>query len=223
MSRTVKSATDRASHKSNVHPMLSLSRTIAKEAFGDRSRPWEAIFNISSYISEHGSKLPYDQYDEIAENVWVHVSAYLAPTAKIEAPAIICGGARICNHTVVEHSIIGSFCTVGEMSTVKNSVTFDRSRLCGHNSLSYSVLGYEAILGEGTMVSDTRLDALNVSINMPDGTYFSGRSHLGAVICDGARVGASCVVNPGSVIDSNALIYPLSSVSGYVRPYSNVK
>ncbi len=223
MSRIVKSVTNRASRKSNVHPMLSLSRTVAKDAFCDRSRPWEAVFNISSYISEYGPKLPYDQYDEISENVWVHVSAYLAPTAKIEAPAIICGGARICNHTLVERSIIGSFCTVGEMSTVKNSITFDRSHLCGHNSLSHSILGYEAMLGEGTMVSDTRLDALNVSIVLPDGTYFLGRSHFGAVICDGAKIGASCVVNPGSVIDSNALIYPLSSVSGYVQPYTNIK
>lgn len=223
MSRAVKTARNCVSHKPNIHPMLSLSRTIAKEAFCDRSRPWESVFNINSYISECGPKLPYDQYDEIAENVWVHVSAYLAPTAKIEAPAIICGGARICNHTTVERSIIGSFCTVGEMSTVKNSITFDRSRLCGHNSLSHSILGYEAILGEGSMVADTRLDALNVSINLPDGTYFSGRSHLGAVICDGAKIGALCTVNPGTVIDSNAQIYPLSSVSGYVRPYANVK
>ena len=223
MSRAVKTASNHSPHNPAVHPILSLSRTVAKEAFGDRSRPWEAIINISSYIREYGPKLPYDQYDEIAEDVWVHVSAYLAPTAKIEAPAIICGGARICNHTLVERSIIGSFCTVGEMTTVKNSITFDRSRLCGHNSLSHSILGYEAILGEGTKVSDTRLDALNVSIALPDGTHFSGRSRFWAIICDGAKVGASCVVNPGSVIDSNALIYPMSSVTGYVRPYSNVK
>lgn len=222
MSHTVKSESNRF-RDFYMNPTLNLSRTVAKEAFRDRARPWEAVFNILSYVNEYGPLLPYDQYDEIADNVWVHVSAYLAPTAKIEAPAIICGGARICNHTLVERSIIGSFCTVGEASTVKNSITFDRSRLCGHNSLSYSVLGYEAILGEGTVVTDTRLDSLNVSINMPSGTCLSGRSRLGAVICDGAKVGAACVVNPGSVIDSNAQIYPLSSVSGYIRPYANVK
>ena len=150
----------------------------------------------------------------------MHISAYLAPTAKIEAPAIICGGARICNHTLVERSIIGSFCTVGEMSRVKSSITFDRSALCGHNSLSSSILGYEAILGEGAMITDTRLDGLNVSANMPNQKHVSGRSHLGAIICDGVRVGASAVINPGTVVDSNAYIYPLSSVSGYIPPYS---
>lgn len=205
------------------YPTLDIARTAAKELFHDRSRPWEAIFGIGAYIYEYGPKLPYDQYDEIASGVWVHISAYLAPTAKIESPAIICGGARICNHTLVERSIIGSFCTVGEMSTVRSSITFDRSRLCGHNSLSSSILGYEAILGEGAMVTDTRLDNLNVSINMPDERYISGRSHLGAIICDGAHVGASSVVNPGTVIDSNAYIYPLSSVSGYIPPYSRTR
>ena len=222
MNRAVKPASKKL-NEPNIHPTLNLSRTVAKDIFRDRARPWEAVFNILSYVSDHAPLLPYDQYDEIADNVWVHVSAYLAPTAKIEAPAIICGGARICNHTLVERSIIGSFCTVGEMSTVKNSITFDRSRLCGHNFLSYSILGYEAILGEGVIVTDTRLDALNVSVNMPSGACPSGRSHLGAVICDGVKVGAACVVNPGSVIDSNAKIYPLSSVSGYISPYSSVK
>ena len=222
MSRTVRSARS-VFREHNVYPTLNLSRTIAKEAFCDRARPWEAVLNLHSYINEYGPRLPYDQYDEIGDNIWVHISAYLAPTAKIEAPAIICGGARICNHTLVERSIIGSFCTVGEMSTVKNSITFDRSRLLSHNSLSYSILGYESVLGEGTVVTDTRLDSLNISVNMPNGTYFSERQHLGAVICDSVKIGASCVVNPGCVIDSNARIYPLSSVSGYIHPYANVK
>jgi acetyltransferase-like isoleucine patch superfamily enzyme len=109
------------------------------------------------------------------------------------------------------------------MSTVRSSITFDRSRLCGHNSLSSSILGYEAILGEGSMITDTRLDGLNVSVNMPNQKHVSGRSHLGAIICDGAHVGASSVINPGTVIDSNAHIYPLSSVSGYIPPYSRNK
>ena len=203
-----------------LYPTLDIARTTAKELFCDRARPWEAIFGIGAYIYEFGPRLPYDQYDEIASGVWVHISAYLAPTAKIEAPAIICGGARICNHTLVERSIIGSFCTVGEMSRVKSSITFDRSALCGHNSLSSSILGYEAILGEGAMITDTRLDGLNVSANMPNQKHVSGRSHLGAIICDGVRVGASAVINPGTVVDSNAYIYPLSSVSGYIPPYS---
>jgi NDP-sugar pyrophosphorylase family protein len=206
-----------------TRPALDLSRTVIKDIFTDRSRPWDVIPRISGYVKEHGDLLPHDEYDEISENVWVHVSAFLAPTARIEAPAIICGGAKISHFTYIENSVIGAFATVGEMTSVKNSILFDKSKLCGHNQLSFSILGYEAILGIGGMAPDVRLDGENVVFEMPEGLYFSGRSHLGAIICDQVKVGASAVINPGSIIDVGSQIFPLKAVSGYIYPYSTVK
>lgn len=213
------------SHTEDIktRPLLDLTRTIAKDAFRSRTMPWDAIPSIAGYINRNGNKLPYDEYDEIADNVWVHVSAYLSPSARIEAPAIICGGARVCHHSHVQGSVIGAFAVVGELSTVKNSIMFDRSKLCGQNTLYSSILGYEALLGNGSIAADTRLDSLNVTVNMPEGLYLTGKAHLGAVICDGVKVGSACVLNPGTVIDGGAIVYPLTSVSGYVYPYSTVR
>ena len=204
-------------------PTLDLSRTVAKDLFKAKTMPWDATRSISGFINRSGARLSYDEYDEIAENVWVHVSAYLSPNAKIESPAIICGGARICHHVCVSGSVIGAFAVVGEHSTVKNSIMFDRSRLMGHNALTSSILGYEAVMGNGSIVADSRLDGLNVTVEMPEGLYITGRGHLGAVICDGVKVGGGCVINPGAVIDGGSVIYPLTSVSGYVYPYSTIK
>ncbi len=223
---TEKSQRDyKKSHSEEIktRPALDLTRTLAKDVFKSRTMPWDAISSISGYINRNGNKLPYDEYDEIAENVWVHVSAYLSPSAKIEPPAIICGGARLCHHSHVQGSIIGAFAIVGELSTVKNSIMFDRSKLCGQNTLYSSILGYESLLGNGSVASDARLDGLNVTVNMPEGLYLTGRGHLGAIICDGVKVGSVCVLNPGTVIDGGSIVYPLTSVSGYVYPYSTVK
>lgn len=204
-------------------PTLDLTRTIAKDVFKAKTMPWDAIHSISGFVNRNGARLSYDEYDEIAENVWVHVSAYLSPSARIEAPTIICGGARICHHSYVQGSVIGAFAVVGEHSTVKNSLMFDRSHLTGSNALVASILGYESVLGNGSVIADTRLDGLNVTVNMPEGLYITGRGHMGAVICDGVRIGAGCVINPGAVIDGGTVVYPLTSVSGYVYPYSTVK
>ena len=217
------SAQNDVSDDYKTKPTLDLTRTIAKEIFKAKTMPWDAIHSISGFINRNGMRLSYDEYDEIAENVWVHVTAYLAPSAKVEAPTIICGGARICHHSHVSGSIIGAFAVVGEHSTVKNSIMFDRSHLLGHNALVSSILGYESVLGNGSVVADTRLDGMNVTINMPEGLYITGRGHLGAVICDGVKIGAGWVINPGAVIDGNTMVYPLTSVSGYVYPYSTVK
>ncbi len=206
-----------------TRPMLDLGRTVVGGLFVSRTRPWDAIAGMSKYITERGIDLPYDEYDEVAANVWVHLTAYLAPDIKIEGPAIICGGARICHHAHIIGSVIGAFASVGDCSTVKNSILFDRSVLSGQNAVYSSVLGYEANLGVGAMIPDSRLDALNITVDMPEGTYITGRSHLGAVVCDGVKAGANCVINPGAVIDSGSIVYPCTSVSGYHYPYSEVK
>lgn len=204
-------------------PSLDLTRTLMREAFVNKSSPWDIIPNLHREIRKRGIVLPYDEYDEIAEDVWVHVSAYLSPSAKIEAPAIIGGGARLCHGSVVSGSVIGAFSNVGELSVVKDSITFDRSRLCGQNSLLSSIIGYESVIGNGSAVADSRLDGLNVTVDMPEGLYVTGRGRLGAVICDGVKIGSLCVINPGSVIDAGSTVYPMTSVSGYVYPYSAVK
>lgn len=204
-------------------PTLDFTRTVMKDIFISNLSPWDVIPKLHSEIRKRGILLPYDEYDEIAEDVWVHVSAYLSPSAKIQPPAIICGGAKLCHGSVVSGSVIGAFCTVGELSVVKNSITFDRSRLCGQNSLLSSIIGYESVIGNGSAVADSRLDALNVTVDMPEGIYVTGRTHLGGVICDGVKIGSLCIINPGSVIDAGSIIYPMTSVSGYVYPYSSVK
>ncbi len=205
-----------------TRPLLDLNRTVAGSLFLYRTRPWDAIPGLSKYITERGIDLPYDEYDEIAENIWVHITAYIAPTAKIEGPAIICGGAKLCHHSHVASSVIGSFSLVGEGSYTKSSILFDRSKLCGHNELLSSILGYESVFGIGAMAPDERLDALNITVNMPEGIYITGRSHLGSVICDGTKVASGAVLNPGSVLDGGCVVYPLASVTGYHRPYSKI-
>lgn len=209
--------------ESKTRPGLDLTRTVAKHLSLYRTHPWDAIPSLSSYITEHGVDLPYDQYDEVSENVWVHISAYLSPTARLEAPTIVCGGAKLCHNAHIKGSIIGSFSTVGDGSTVKNSILFDRSTLCGHNEVLSSILGYEGVVGQGAVLADTRLDGMNITIEMPEGLYITGKTHLGSVLCDGVKIGANCVVNPGSVIDTGSKLYPLTYACGYLYPYTVVK
>lgn len=216
-----KTARNESSFK--TRPVLDVNRTISNRIFEDRTRPWCALFDVHPFIYKFGEALPYDEYDEISENVWVHISAYLSTSAKIEPPAIICGGARLCNHTFIKGSIVGAFATVGEFSSVKDSIMFDRSKLCGHNSLLTSILGYESIMHERAISADTNPDGKAVNIKMPEGIYDTGKARLGAVICDGARIGVSCTIAPGTIIDGMAVIPPASYVSGYIYPYSSLK
>ncbi len=205
------------------NPTLNTSRTVTGELFSCPSRPWEAIISLNNYIYTHGPELSYEKYDEIAENVWVHISAYLSPAAKIEAPCIICSGAQISHGACVSGSVVGSSARVGENSVVRNSILFDRAALCANNFVGSSIVGYDAYIDAGAVLPQSRTDGAGVLFDMPNGVYISGRAKLGAVICDGARVGALAVITPGSIVDEGAVIAPSSTVTGYVPPYYGTK
>ena len=119
--KQVKSREDPECH-TKTRPILDLTRTAVRHLEQFKTRPWDAIPSLRNHIPEYGIALPYDQYDEIAENVWMHISAYLSPTARIEGPAIIGGGAEIRHFSYIKNAVIGAFATVGEFSTVKNSI-----------------------------------------------------------------------------------------------------
>ena len=142
---------------------------------------------------------------------------------KIDAPAIIQGGAKICHGAHISGSIIGACAVVGDCSSVKDSIIFDLGKLYASNTLIRSVLGYNSSLGAGAASTDIKLDRSTVSVLTPEGMFFPGTNNLGAIIGDCTRIGANAVLNPGCIIDDHSLIYPLCSVSGYIPPYSIIK
>lgn len=194
---------------------LSFSRSLATPLFESANYPWEALYSLGAFIRECGSRLPYDQYDEISQDVWVHISAYLAPNAKIHPPAIICGGVRLSNFTVVSGSIIGAFADLGEFSRVNTSILFDQARLCGHNCVNCSILGYHSKLGIGAMLPECRQDGEKVAFKLPEGLFVTNKTRLGSIICDGAIIGENSVVSAGGVVGEGVIIPPLSSINEY--------
>lgn len=209
--------------RTQTRPILDLSRTVVRHLEQYKIRPWDVIPSLRNYIPEYGIALPYDQYDEIAENVWIHVSAYLSPNARIDGPAIIGGGAEIRHFSYIKNAVIGAFATVGEFSSVKNSILFDRVSLHGHNEVLSSVIGYECVIGAGSILADTRADKACITFDMPEGVYLTGKSHLGSVICDTTRIGAGCVIAPGTVIDYGSTVSSSESLLGYFPPYSGIE
>jgi acetyltransferase-like isoleucine patch superfamily enzyme len=78
-------------------------------------------------------------------------------------------------------------------------------------------------MNEFAVSTDTHPEGDSITVVMPEGVYDTGKARLGSIICDGAKIGASSVINPGTVIDEGAIVHPLITVSGYVYPFSTVK
>ena len=60
-------------------------------------------------------------------------------------------------------------------------------------------------------------------IRTDDGPLETGLRKIGAILGDYVEIGCGTVLNPGSIVGKNTMIYPLTSVRGTVPANSIVK
>jgi len=78
-------------------------------------------------------------------------------------------------------------------------------------------------MGAGSITSNIKSDRKNIVIRTDDGAIETGLRKIGAILGDYVEVGCGTVLNPGSVVGKNTMIYPLTSVRGPVPANSIVK
>jgi UDP-N-acetylglucosamine diphosphorylase/glucosamine-1-phosphate N-acetyltransferase len=126
-------------------------------------------------------------------------------SAVIRKPAVIGNGCEIKN-CVVESSVIGNECVVGEFSVVKRSVVMDRSNVPHLNYVADSVIAENCNLGAGTKIANLRFDNANVKVTIRDKRVDSERRKLGAFIGYNVKTGINVSIYPGVKIGSDCWI-----------------
>lgn len=200
--------------------ILDISHTLAKDYLKQFEFPFEAITGIKEFIIELGQKLPPD-YIEIKENIWVHKTANIYPSAYIGAPCIIGPDSEIRHCAFIRGSaLIGQGCVIGNSVELKNVIIFDSSQVPHFNYVGDSILGYKAHLGAGAITSNVRSDKSSVTIKTETEQINTRLKKFGAIIGDNVEIGCNSVLNPGTIIGRNSRVYPLSCVRGFVAPDS---
>ena len=199
--------------------LFDLSHSIVGELLGQFTYPWQALPHIKSWVLDIGKTLDKAEYEEISPLVFVAKSATVAPSACIEGPAIIGPNSKIGHCAYIRHNvIIGAGVTVGNSTEVKNAILFDGVQVPHFNYVGDSILGYYAHLGGGALLSNFRSDHGVITVRGEGEAFDTGMNKVGAMIGDFAEIGAGAVLNPGTVIGKEAVVYPLSSVRGVVPP-----
>ncbi len=193
-----------------------------KELFGQCEYPWEMLPKIGEYIKKISKALP-DGYTEISEGVWVGENVKIYPTATVEAPAIIGKNTEIRPGAYLRGNVItGENCVLGNSSEFKNCILLSGVQAPHYNYVGDSVLGNKAHLGAGTVCSNLKSDGRAVVIH-GDCEYETGLRKVGAILADGADIGCSCVLNPGTVVGKKTSVYPNTALRGVYPPDSIVK
>lgn len=202
--------------------LYDLTHTLARDYLAQFTYPWEALGGISELILSLGETLS-EEYTQIAENVWVHQTAKIAPSAYIAGPCIIGAGTEVRHCAFIRGSaLIGEGCVVGNSAELKNVILFDGVQVPHYNYVGDSILGYKAHMGAGSLTSNVRGDKKLVVIHAEE-EIPTNRKKVGAMIGDFGEIGCNSVLNPGVIIGRNAQVYPTSCVRGVVPENSIYK
>ena len=107
-----------------------------------------------------------------------------------------------------EHVIVGDGCVVGNSCELKNVLMFDNCQVPHFNYVGDSILGHRVHLGAGVIVSNVKVVRGNVVVDVDGQPLDTGLRKFGALLGDRAEIGCNAVLNPGSIIGRDSLIYP---------------
>ena len=207
----------------NINSLYDLEHTAAKEYLARFTYPWEALPGIKAFILELGATLNKDDFLEISPNVWVHRSAKVAPTAYLGEPCIIGAGTEVRHCAFIRGSaLVGENCVVGNSTELKNVILFDNVQVPHYNYVGDSILGYKAHMGAGSITSNVKSDKSLVVVHAQP-PIATGLKKVGALLGDRVEIGCNSVLNPGTVIGRDSMVYPTSCVRGVVPERSIYK
>ena len=142
--------------------------------------------------------------------------------AMIRKPVVIGSGCKIKN-CVIERSVVGDGCVIGEFSIVKRSIVMNKSKVPHLNYVADSVIAEGCNLGAGTKIANLRFDDANVKVTIKGKRIDSGRRKLGAFIGYNVKTGINVSIYPGVKIGSDSWIEAEVSVKKDVEKGSFVR
>lgn len=205
--------------------LYDLNHTMARKFLEQFEYPWQALDGIGQMILDLASNLD-DEYEQIADQVWVHKSTQIAKTANLNGPCIIGAKTEVRPGAFIRgNALVGENCVVGNSTELKNVILFDHVQVPHYNYVGDSILGHYAHMGAGSITSNVKSDKSLVVIN--DRSHRikieTGRKKVGAMLGNHVEVGCNSVLNPGTVIGCETSIYPLSCVRGVIPEKSIFK
>ena len=210
--------------QTKITELYDLTHTLAADYLSQFTYPWEALQGISDFIIELGNSLDENEYEKRGENIWIHKTANVFPTAFLNGPLIVGKNAEIRHCAFVRGSaLVGAGAVVGNSTELKNVILFDKVQVPHYNYVGDSILGYKAHMGAGSITSNVKSDKALVTVRIGQKRIETGLKKFGAMLGDGVEIGCGTVLNPGAVVGKESRVYPLSSVRGFVPSQSIYK
>jgi NDP-sugar pyrophosphorylase family protein len=191
--------------------LFDLSQTEHADIFADCTYAWEVLPKIAGYIAgkirpELRNRCEGRAY--VGKNVFIGEGTVVEDGVMIKGPAIIGRNCQIRHNAYIrEHVIVGDDCVVGNACELKNALLFNHAHAPHFNYVGDSALGYRAHLGAGVKISNFKLFGDAITVQAGGKTFETGLRKFGALLGDRCEVGCNAVLNPGSIVGRDAVVY----------------
>ena len=211
----------------SVADYLDLNQTEHRTLFDNSAQIWDALKQIGSYLqfrlkpAMHGRLLghPY-----VGPAVYVGYGTVIENGVTIKGPAWIGSNCELRSGCYLrENVIVGDNVVLGNSCEFKNCVVFNGAQIPHFNYVGDSILGHKAHLGAGVILSNVKLDRSEISVRFESQLIPTGLRKFGAIIGDRTEIGCNTVINPGSILGRDSLVYPLTHFGGVLPSFTILK
>jgi NDP-sugar pyrophosphorylase family protein len=198
--------------------LFDLTQTQHAALFEGCEFAWDALKRLNDFLAANLRPALHNRCEGqafIGKDVFIGEGTVVEDGAMIKGPAIIGRNCQIRHNAYIrEQVIVGDDCVIGNSCELKSAVLFNGCQVPHFNYVGDSILGHKAHLGAGVILSNVKSLKGNVSVLHDDQKLETGLRKFGALIGDGAEIGCNAVLNPGSIIGRNAVVYPLTNWRG---------
>ncbi|MCJ2144601.1 LpxA family transferase [Methylobacterium sp. E-066] len=169
--------------------------------------PWEITARAAALVAERIAGL--DGTYRVTDGIAIHAQAIVEAGATVKPPAIIGPGCFVAAGAYLRGGCwLEADCIVGPGAELKSAFLFAGAAAAHFNFVGDSILGANVNLEAGAIIANHRNEAPDRPILLRLGGRLveTGTRKFGALVGNGARIGANAVIAPGAVIERHTIV-----------------
>ncbi len=187
--------------------------------FASNRAPWALTASAPELISRAIASLTPDF--DTRNDVAVHRTAVVESGAVVKAPAIIGPRAFVASSAYLRGGVVlDEDCTVGPACELKTTFLFPRAKVAHLSFVGDSILGSDVNVEAGAIIANYRneMDDKRIRIVREGFIIDTGVEKFGALVGDGAKIGANTTIAPGALIARGRRVPRLSRIDQHPAP-----